>query len=53
MNKILNELDEIFQLVSAISVKGDSVDIMAAARSKLRNVYSELKTIELSSEKTE
>lgn len=43
MNETMKKLDEAFQLLSAISVSGDAVDVMAAARNKLRQVYAELK----------
>lgn len=42
MKNTLKELSDIFQLVSTISVAGDSVETMAAVRSKLRNVYGYL-----------
>lgn len=42
MKNTLMELNTIFQLVSTIPVTGDSVETMAAVRSKLRNVYGYL-----------
>lgn len=42
MKNTLAELNTIFQLVSTIPVTGDSVETMAAVRSKLRNVYGYL-----------
>lgn len=35
-------LDEAFRLISSVPVTGDNVDIMAAARNKLRAVYRAL-----------
>lgn len=42
MKNTLTEINIIFQLVSTIPVTGDSVETMAAVRSKLRNVYGYL-----------
>lgn len=42
MNETMKKLDEAFQLLSTISVAGDAVDVMAAVRSKLRKVYTDL-----------
>lgn len=47
MDTILKELDVIFQLVSSIPVSGNDVDVMAAARNKLRKVYTQLKEQEM------
>lgn len=35
-------LDESFKFLSAIHVSGDDVDLMAAARQRLRAAYSQL-----------
>lgn len=43
MDKILAELDVIFKMISTIPVSGDSVEIMATAKNKLRQVYAEVK----------
>lgn len=40
MNDKQKLLDEAFRLLSAIPVRGDQVEVMAAARAKLREVYS-------------
>lgn len=45
MNNIISEIDTIFKIISSIPVSGDSVDAIAAARVKLRKVYSELKEL--------
>lgn len=42
MNETMKKLDEAFKLLSSIPVSGDAVDIMAAARNKLRQVYADL-----------
>ena len=39
MKKIKQHLEEAFQLVSSIPVKGDSVDVMAVVRNNLRVAY--------------
>ena len=46
MNDILKELDSVFQTISTIPVTHDAVDAMAVARSKLRKIYAQLKTME-------
>ena len=40
MNEKQKLLDEAFRLLSAIPVRGDQVEVMAAARAKLRTVYN-------------
>ena len=42
MREVLKELEEAFRLISEIPVSGDSVDVMAAARAKLRRAYAKL-----------
>lgn len=39
MKEIKQHLEEAFQLLSSIPVKGDAVDVMAAARANLRAAY--------------
>ena len=39
MKKIKQHLEEAFQLVSSVPVKGDAVDVMAAARANLKAAY--------------
>lgn len=39
MNEIKQRLEEAFQLLSTISVKGNEVDSMAVARANLRAAY--------------
>lgn len=41
--EILKELDTIYQMVSSIPVTNDFIDVSAAARTKLRNVYRTIK----------
>lgn len=43
MDELLKELDSAYRMISSIAVSGDSVDVMAAARAKLRKVYVGLK----------
>lgn len=49
-NKIAKELDKAFGLISTISVKGNDVDTMAAARQCMRNAYSMLTAPEANDE---
>ena len=46
MSNATKELEEAMQLLSLISVRGDAVDAMAAARSKIRKVLAELQNKE-------
>lgn len=46
MNELLKDLEVAYQMVSAIAVSGDSVDLMSAARAKLRNVFAELSKLD-------
>ena len=46
MKDILKDIDETFGMISRIPVTGDSVDIMAVARTKLRNVYTKLRNLD-------
>lgn len=47
MEKILKELNEAFVMLGTISLCGDAVDVMAAAKAKLRNVFSEIKELDM------
>lgn len=40
MTDIQREIDAAFKLVSAIPVRGDAVDLMAAVREHLRSAYN-------------
>lgn len=40
MNDTQKELDQAYKLLSAIPVQGDSVDIMYAARERLRKAFA-------------
>lgn len=53
MKEVKRHLEEAFQLLSSISVKGDAVDVMAAARANLRTAYRLLDEKEPESEKAE
>ena len=50
MTDILNELEAVFKLISAVPVTGESVDYIAAARAKIRNIHAELKEKETEQE---
>lgn len=39
---IKEKLDMAFRLISSIQVKGEAVDIMAAARQQIRDVFLEI-----------
>ena len=39
MKEVKKHLEEAFQLVSSVTVKGDAVDVIAAARANLRAAY--------------
>ena len=39
MEAVKKHLESVFNLVSSIPVKGDAVDVMAAARANLRAAY--------------
>lgn len=43
MDKILNELNSVYTVISSIPVSGDQVDAIAYARTKLRQIHAELK----------
>lgn len=49
MDAIKKELDNVFGLVSSISVKGTDVEVMFAARQGLRKAYSMLQELEVNS----
>lgn len=39
MNDIQSKINEAYKMISAISVSGDAVDVMAAARGALKEAY--------------
>lgn len=39
-NELKTHLDEAFKLISSLSVSGDAVDVVAAARNQLRAAYA-------------
>lgn len=49
MDTIKKELDNVFGLVSSISVKGNDVEVMFAVRQGLRKAYSMLQELEANS----
>lgn len=46
MEELIKEVEAAFQLLSAVPVSGDNVDVMAVVRNKLRNVHAGLKKLE-------
>ena len=49
MDAIKKELDNVFGLVSSISVKGTDVEVMFAVRQGLRTAYSMLQALDTKS----
>ena len=43
MDKILNDLNAVFKMLSTIPVTGESVEIMASSKNTLRQIYAEVK----------
>ncbi len=52
MEAIKKELDNVFGLVSSISVKGNDVEVMAAVRQGLRKAYSMLQELDVKTKET-
>lgn len=42
MDEVKKELDEIYRMISSIPVQGEAVELMAAARAKLRKAYASI-----------
>lgn len=40
MNNIQKKIEEAYRMISAADVRGDSVDVMAGARIKLRDAFA-------------
>ena len=45
MEEIMKRIDEAFRLISSIPVKGNDVEVMAMAKSKLREAYGHAERI--------
>lgn len=52
MDAIKKELDNVFGLVSSISVKGTDVEVMFAVRQGLRKAYSMLQALDTKTNET-
>ena len=52
MEAIKKELDNVFGLVSSISVKGTDVEVMFAVRQGLRKAYSMLQALDVKTNET-
>ena len=52
MDAIKKELDNVFGLVSSISVKGADVEVMFAVRQGLRKAYSMLQALDVKTNET-
>lgn len=52
MDAIKKELDNVFGLVSSISVKGTDVEVMFAVRQGLRKAYSMLQALDAKTNET-
>jgi hypothetical protein len=46
MKELMEELDAAYRMMSSVPVTGDAIDLIAAARAKLRHVCSELEKME-------
>lgn len=44
--KLAKQVSDIYNIVSAIAVRGDAVDLMAAARTKLRELAGAIEAVE-------
>ena len=51
--EILKSIDEAFRLISSIYVKEDDVEVMAAAKLRLRNAYASVKACAEKEEKSD
>jgi hypothetical protein len=47
MQKITIAIDEALKLISTLTVSGDAVDVVAAAKSLLRNANAEIKKLDI------
>lgn len=48
MKELMEEIENAFKLISAISVNGDGVDVIAGARESLRKAYKIAKELNCS-----
>ena len=46
MTEVQKELNKVYQMISSLAVSGDTVDVIAAVRAKLRFVSAELDKME-------
>lgn len=46
MNKLMEELDLAYRLMSSVPVTGEAIDIISEARARLRIVHEGLKTMD-------
>lgn len=46
MKDLMKDVDSAFRMISSIPVSGDAVDVVAAARAKLRGVYARLEEMQ-------
>ena len=46
MNELQNKINEAYELISAVSVSGDNVELIAAAKESLRQAYKRAETEE-------
>ena len=44
VNNVIQEVETVYRMISTINVSGDAIDVMAAARAKLRRIKEELMT---------
>lgn len=50
MQNIVKDVDAAIKLISALTVSGDAVDVVAAAKSLLRKVNADLKKLDVANE---
>ena len=53
MKDLMKDVDSAFRMISSIPVSGDAVDAVAAARAKLRGVYTRLEKMATEAENKE
>lgn len=46
MNELQNKINEAYKLISAVSVSGDNVELMAAAKESMRQAFKLAETEE-------
>lgn len=42
MDELITEIESVYKMISSVSVSGDNIDLIAAARAKLRKIHTDL-----------